>query len=224
MPPLPNVPNVVKLALIFSDGVNNDIVTRLHYRYSGAAPSNASMLLFLDDVSGLFSADVVGAMFTGLSLIRLEGTDLTSPTAAQAAETVSVAGTRAGPPVAIDSAFVTSYVIPRRYRGGHARGYWPLGVAGDLLNPQQWLGSFVAGVTASLDPFFAGIAAGPGLGSGALTQVNVSYYHGFTVVTNPITGRARNVPTVRGTPVVDTVTSRVDRLRVGTQRRRAQYG
>jgi hypothetical protein len=50
--------------------------------------------------------------------------------------------------------------------------------------------------------------------------VNVSYYNGFTVVTNPTTGRARNVPTLRGTPVVDTVTGIVARVQVGSQRRR----
>lgn len=54
-----------------------------------------------------------------------------------------------------------------------------------------------------------------------INQVNVSYYEGFEVVTDPVTGRSRNVPQLRpGGPVVDKITGFSINPKLGSQRLR----
>jgi hypothetical protein len=54
--------------------------------------------------------------------------------------------------------------------------------------------------------------------------VNVSYYEGWTIEERGTPARAFNVPTLRvGGPVIDGIETFQTRLKVGTQRRRAQY-
>ena len=186
MAPLPDVPGVVKIALVFSDGINTDVVTRFYLEYSGTAPSAAELDTFCTGVHATFVPNLAAEMHEDLSLIRVEATDLSSLTGATGLDTSTDPGTASGDPVPLSAAVVSSYVISRRYRGGHPRGYWPLGAGAVLTNPQRWDA-------------------------------------GFTVITNPITHRARNVPTLRTTPAVDAVSGTIARLRVGTQRRRLQY-
>ncbi|MGO9750265.1 MAG: hypothetical protein ACLP8S_05560 [Solirubrobacteraceae bacterium] len=52
-------------------------------------------------------------------------------------------------------------------------------------------------------------------------QVNVSYYEGFQVVTDPLTGRSRNVSQLRSEgPVVDRITGFSINPKLGSQRGR----
>lgn len=223
MPPLPNVPKVVKVALRFTDGINVDIITRFYIQYSGTAPGNTDLDTYAAVVGGAFGSNLAGDLNEALSLIEVECIDLSSASSAAGTDASVIPGTATDAPVPVDAALVSSYVIGRRYRGGHPRGYWPLGQSTNLETPQTWKSAFVSGVHASLDGFFSDIRAAGWSGAGTLNHVNVSYFHGFTVVTDPTTGRARNVPTVRATPLIDTITSRVERIRIGTQRRRLQY-
>ena len=223
MAPLPDVPKVVKVAVILSDSINTDIVTRFYLRYSGSAPDSAALDTFAATVKSEWAADLAGDVNEAYNLIRVECTDLTTPTSAIGLWSGSQPGTATGDMTPADAAMVVSYTIARRYRGGHPRGYWLAGESTDLNDPQHWTSAFVAAWQTQIQTFFAGIVASAWAGAGTLEHVNVSYYHGFTVVTNPTTGRARNVPNVRATPIVDAVVAVVSRLRIGTQRRRLQY-
>lgn len=223
MPPLANVPKVIKVALVASDEINTDIVTRFYIRYTGSAPSAADLDTFADAIRANWGAALAGSVNEALSLIRVECTDLSTLTSATGLWTGVDAGTATGVPVPVDSAVVVSYTISRRYRGGHPRGYWSAGEGIDLANPQRWTPDFIAAFQTQITDFFAGVVASGWSGAGTLDHVNVSYFAGFTVVTSPTTGRARNVPTPRGTPIVDPVVALVTRLRIGTQRRRLQY-
>lgn len=224
MPPLPDASKVVKVLMKWSDTLNNDILTRFYVRYSGTAPTDSELANFTDDVSGFYGSSLKGLQQTGYALIEVEATDLSSPTAAFGATGVSIAGTRDGGPIGAGEAVVISYEIQRRYRGGHPRGYFPFGVSEDLQTQQTWAAAFTDEVDTSWAAFFVALEGAVWSGGGALEHVNISYYQGFTVVTDPITGRARNVPTPRGAPVVDIVSGHIVRTRVGTQRRRLQYG
>lgn len=224
MPPLPDVAKVVKIVLKWSDTLNADIITRFFVRYSGTAPTDAELVNFCDDCIGFYTSSLKGLQQSGYALIEIEATDLSSPTAAFGAQSGSVAGDRAGGPIGAGEAVVISYEVQRRYRGGHPRGYFPFGVSDDLQTQQTWTADFTAEVDSSWAAFFTALEADVWSGGGALEHVNVSYYSGFTVVTDPITGRARNVPTPRGAAVVDIVSGHIVRTRVGTQRRRLQYG
>jgi hypothetical protein len=118
---------------------------------------------------------------------------------------------------------VSSYTIQRRYRGGHPRGYWPFGVTTDLQNDVDWTAAFVTACNTGFSTFFTALFAAGWTGAGTLTQVNVSYYDGFTVVVSPTTGRARNVPTLRVSPVQDTILIVACKVSIGTQRRRISF-
>jgi hypothetical protein len=223
MPALPDVAKVIKVALVFSDGLNDDIVTRFYLQYSGTAPGATELNTFCSDVDGQFAAHLADQMTEELTLIRIEAIDLTTTSSAEGSWVGAEAGTGTDPPVPVDVCVVSSYKIARRYRGGHPRGYWPFGTSGQLETLQTWTEAFISNLHDVMNTFFTNVRAATWTGAGTLEHVNVSYFEGFTVVTDPTTGRARNVPTVRATPVVDIVTSRIERIRIGTQRRRLQY-
>lgn len=223
MPALPAVPKVLKVACIFSDGSNTDIVSRFYLQYSGTAPSAAELNTFCSDVKTAAASTLLHAVNQAYTLGRVHAIDLSSAIGAEGDWLGAETGLLTGDPLPSDVAQVCSYEIARRYRGGHPRGYWPMNQAGDLSDPQLWDTGVVSGNQTQFVNFFADVLTVGWSGAGSLTHVNVSYFHGFTVITDPITGRARNVPTVRGTPLVDAVTAYVARRHIGTQRRRLQY-
>ena len=224
MPPLPAVAKALKIDMIFDDEVNFDIVTRFFAQYAGTPPSAPELDTFAQAVWGAWDDSLVSLTPVNVGLDQVEVTDLTSDVAPVGNYVQRDAGTRAGDPVSIGTAMVVSYEIARRYRGGHPRGYWPEGVSLDLGTLQTWTVDFVTEAQAQHDGFWAAVSDAGWSGAGTITPINISYFSGFTVVTNPTTGRARNVPTLRGAPVVDAITARRCRTKVGTQRRRLQYG
>lgn len=220
MAALPNVPKTVRLAVVhYSDG-GSDMVSRFFIRYSGSVPSVGDLQVLVDNVVAAWAANMISAVAAASGLSRVDGVDLNSSTGAQATLADVVAGTRAGGELPADVALVASYEINRRYRGGHPRGYWPFGTESDLLDQAHWDPTPLAAFQTAVDGFFTDVVAGGWGGAGTLTHVNVSYYNGFHVVTNPVTGRARNVPLVRSSPTIDLVTATIARARLGTQRRR----
>lgn len=210
----------MRTTLGFTPGTTPLAVTRFYTSYSGTAPSNADLATFDAAISTAFGTNLKSLLDTASLLSQVASVDLSSSTAAVDSSTVSVAGTRGATILPAEVALVSSYRIARRYRGGHPRGYWPFGIETDLSTRRTWTGSFVTACNTGLANFFTAVAAAGWSGAGTLLHVNVSYYAGFHVVTSPTTGRARNVPTLRGTPVVDTITSVFTQQRVGSQRRR----
>jgi hypothetical protein len=202
-------------------GQDNDVVTRFFIAYAGTAPTSAQLVTFANAVGTAWGTNLKSLCSSQVELTSVTAEDLTSATAAVGASGFATLGTRAGDSMTAQLAAVVSYTIARRYRGGHPRGYWPFGVDTDIATPQTWANAFITASNTGIEAFFTAVLAAGWTGAGALTHVNVSYYHGFTVVTNPTTGRARNVPTLRGTPLVDTVSAAVTQVTVGTQRRRA---
>lgn len=224
MPPRAPVPKTVLCSLIFDIGSDLNAVTRFYITYTGTAPTAAQLNTFAALIGTSFGTVLKGAMDTSSSLAAVTCEDLTSSSGAVGSANPAITGTLAGAPMGASTCFVVSYTIGRRYRGGHPRGYWRFGVAADLLTPQQFSAGFAAVIAGDMATFFGDILAGGWASAGVLTQSNVSYFHSFTVVTNPITGRARNVPTPRvGGPLIDTVTAYVGRVSVGSQRRRNQF-
>lgn len=223
MPALPSVSKVVRTALTMNLGDGTPALTRFFTQYSGTAPTNADLATFDTALATAFGTNLKSLMDNGMLLNQVESIDLSSVTAAVDTSTVSVAGTRGSATLAASTALVASYRIARRYRGGHPRGYWPFGIQTDLNDRNTWKSTFTSACNTGLTAFFTAVNAAGWSGAGTLTHVNVSYYHGFTVVTNPITGRARNVPTLRGTPLVDLVTGVFAQPSTGAQRRRDAY-
>jgi hypothetical protein len=223
VPALPAVPKVLRVALTGTMTGSSPWLTRFYLQYTGTAPTNAQLITLCGTMATAYNADLKSLAHADVVMTGQDIIDLSSPTSAVAIDTFAGTGTRAGTVNPAQACLVLSYEIARRYRGGHPRGYWPFGDASDLTDPGHWTGAFTSACATGFASFFAAMVAGGWTGAGTITQVNVSYYSGFTVVTSPTTGRARNVPTLRVTPLIDAVTSIVPRTSVGTQRRREGF-
>jgi hypothetical protein len=223
VPALPAASKVIRTACsgFFTGG--GLWLTRFYTSYSGAAPTNAMLLTFDAAIAATWATNVQPLQDNQTELTQIESVDLSSATSAVDITSAAVIGTRGASELPGQVCMVISYEIARRYRGGHPRGYWPMGVQGDLQNTRLWTAAFTAEVLEAMQDFQADVFAAGWAGAGTLAQVNVSYYSGFHVVTNPITGRARNVPLVRVTPVQDPVTALTPRAYIGTQRRREAF-
>lgn len=223
MPPLPDVPSTLRVAISGSDAGNVDVATRFYIFYSGTAPTVTQLDAFCTSVASTWNTNLAGQSPTTFTLTGVEAIDLTSPTAAVGSAAVSHAGTRTGTALPLQDAAVISYTIARRYRGGHPRGYWRFGITTDLANSRTFNAANALSFQTNTAAFFAGVLADGWTGAGTLGQVNVSYYEGFHLVTPP-SGRTRAVPTLRvGGPISDAVTGYVGRTSIGTQRRRIQF-
>ena len=219
MPALPAVPNVLKVQLLWSDSSDSDVRTTWYFRYSGGPPAATDANNLAADIYSAVSA-MDGQWTATTQLTGVSVTDLSSSTGAQGLHAQSAAGTRVGSDLAGGTAVVVGYTINRRYRGGKPRSYFPFFSASDLSDRQTWVSGDLTLLDSALTTCFGAII---GASSGTTTitdHVNVSFYEGFTVVTNPITGRAKNVPKPRTVPVVDTITSFGARVKPGSQRRR----
>lgn len=223
MPPLPSAAGCLRCALKWGLGDGTPALSRFFLHYSGTAPTNAQLNTFATAISTAYGTNLKSLMDTGGALLEIDVDDLSSSTGSVGVWTGAISGTRGSAFIGAGSALVESYKIARRYRGGHPRGYFPFGIQSDLSDRNTWKGTFTAACDTGFAAFFAAVNAAGWTGAGTIKQVNVSYYHGFTVVTNPVTGRARNVPTLRGTPLVDDVTSLFTQASVGSQRRRDAF-
>jgi hypothetical protein len=93
-----------------------------------------------------------------------------------------------------------------------------------MTSDGKWSASSLQTFHDSVSLFFNDVVAINWGTQEGLVHVNVSYYEGFTVVIDPITGRARNVPKLRSSgPLVDGVVGIVINPELGTQRRRGQF-
>lgn len=221
MPALPAVPKVVQLAF---QTTNRDIqymmVNRLHFSYTGTAPTPGELSSFATTCLTAFGAAYAASLFQNYRVTGLAAIDLSSPTAATAEVTGAIDGTLTGVGLPADTAFVLSATVARRFRGGHPRSYLPLGDDTKLADTTTWTSAFVTAVETASAGLMTAIEGAGWAGAGTLAPVNVSYYEGYTLVTYP-SGRSRDVPKLRvGGPVVDAVTGFVGRALIGTQRRR----
>lgn len=220
MPALPEVANVVRIDLQWEVGEDHNIITRLHSGYTGSEPNTADCSTLAGEINTVVEAELRSLLPIPAIYQSCRVTDLANPSSGDATVTAAVAGTRTGTQLPAGVCTLVNYSISRRYRGGKPRSYFPFGVAADQSDSQTWGVTYQGLVNAGVAGFLLGI---DGLAGGSTTldgAVNVSYYNGFTVVTNPTTHRARNVPTLRTTPVVDKVNSATCASKLASQRRR----
>lgn len=223
MPPLPVVPNVVRVTHTFILGTDLTATTRFHWNYTGTPPDNAACGVFATSLRGLAAAHLASVISAENTLSAISVQDLSSSSGGFGEDTSGVAGTRSGGTLTAGTAVLLSGPIARRYRGGKPRTYWPFGTADDLLSANQWSTSAQSDFINALSAYEADF---DGQSSGGCTigqLVSVSYYEGFTSVLNPITGRTKDVAKLRvGGPVVDILTSIAVNPRPASQRRRNQ--
>ena len=220
MPALPVVANVMRIDLkgtITGGGVFAD---RIFVRYATAL-SSADAATIATGVGTAWNTNLAPIISNNATLQTVTVTDLASVSGAQSVQSTVHAGTDAAATMPGASSVVVRFKIARRYRGGHPRFYLGPIASGHSANPDQWSAGFLTTVLADWNAFVNAVLALATGGTGALTHVNVSYFSGFSVVTNPITHRARNVPSLRiAGPATDSVSSYSVNPNIASQRRR----
>lgn len=209
-----------RLDLQWNVGTDLSVSTRFFWMFSSGSPSASDAVTF---ASQGFNAAATMHSLWGPStiLVGAKWTDLSSSTGNVGEHAGSQAGTTTSTGVLPGSTcLLVNYLTNRRYRGGHPRAYLPFGMSSDLLSRQQWGSTFLSTATSQFGAFLGTLGTTTSSGITWTQHSNVSYYQGFTVVTNPSTGRAHNKPTLRPTPHVDPITSWALSVVPGSQRRR----
>lgn len=222
MPPLPDVPNVIRVDMNTSWDDDPHLGNRSFWKWSGGAPSNTDLDTLSASVATAWNTLFGPLANTSVSLVEVVSTDLTAPTASRGTWLGSHVGTRSGTHLSRNDAALINFGIARRYRGGKPRVYMPLGVAADLTTSAEWTTAFQNAVTTAWEDLQITMGATVVGTTDIGSQVNVSYYQGFDSFQNPVTLRWRNVPTPRRAALEDVVTSALCNPLVGSQRRRVR--
>lgn len=217
-PPLPEDPCLrVRLDYTQTDGFLGG--NRLFLAYAGSAPSGANCTTLAGDVAAAWETHLAGVVSNTWALSEVDVLDIASDLGLSGQWTGSNAGTQTGTALPAQSATNVEFDIARRYRGGKPRIYLPPGTQDDIENPSKYTTSFIDAVNTAFAAFISEITA-LSIGSvGALSHVNLSYYKGFTNITNS-SGRTRAVPTYRSEALVDAISGYSCKQTISSQRRR----
>jgi hypothetical protein len=219
MPALKPPGQVIRVEFKTNDDASILAGSRFFLSYTGAEPGSGDLNTLSTDVSAAWGSHIAPLVITTEHLVDIISTDLSSDTGAIGQWTGSIAGTTGGASLPANACAVVNHGIARRYRGGRPRTYLRCGTAGTLNGTNEWTTTFQGQVLAGWEAFIAEVLALTGFGFTIQAIVNVSWYSGNTVFTTP-TGRARNIPVARTTPIVDDITGSSVALKVGSQRRR----
>ena len=224
MPPLPPVPNVLVIQMKFTVG-NANVMSRVNVRYVSASPTRNDLIAYATHIDAMIGSHLLPLCSEQVKTVEVMITDLTSDTAARGIATSSQVGTRPGLPNGAAVAALINFKVARRYRGGKPRIYFPFFVAADLTDRLTWTSDAIIGATTGWDTFMNAVIDGAPAVSRVVEQVNISLYEGFTVVTDPRTGRSRNVSQLRTDgPAIDRITGFSINPKLGSQRRRNLHG
>jgi len=216
--PLPDVP-CVRVRLIYTPETGQVAGSRFYLSYSGSAPTGANCTTLAGDVASAWNSHLASLVNESWTLVEVDVLDIATDSGFSGQWTGSDGGTRSGVVVPQQVATNVEFDIARRYRGGKPRMFFPPGVIADESSNAEWSNSYVTAVNSGFVAFFAAISA-LSIGSmGTLAPVNLSYYKGFTNITNS-SGRERAVPTYRATALHDNITGVSTKPMMGSQRRR----
>lgn len=219
MPALPNVAQVMRVALKYTLGGDVDVLNRMFFQYDGTAPSISDVDSWCAALGTIWNTHVASLVNNTVSLTEISSEDLTSPTSASGTASMFHSGTSDSGALNAGTALVMSGKITRRYRGGHPRLYFPYFGSSDLDTPQTWLADALSAMQTAWDTFIADTLESS-LGSASIVgPVNISYFEGFTNFTFP-SGRTKAIPKLRVTPLIDPIVSYSPNPAPASQRRR----
>lgn len=217
-PPLPASP-VVRVRLDYTQADGFDAGSRFYLGYAGSAPTPGNCTTLATDIAAAWESHLATEINDTFTLTEIDVLDITSLTGSSGQWTGSNAGSGSGTPLPAQAATNIEFDIARRYRGGKPRMFIPPSVTTNQADAGHWTDGFLTSVNAAFTAFIAEITA-LDIGSiGALNHVNLSYYKGFTNITNS-SGRTRAVPTYRDSALVDSVEGYATKALIGSQKRR----
>lgn len=194
--------------------------SRFYIGYAGSAPTAANCVTLAGDIATAWNSNLAAVVYANISLQEVDVQDITTHTGAFGSATVDHPGTMAGGTLIANAATNVEFDIAQRYRGGKPRMFLPPPDDTALVSLDKWTSAFITNVNTGMAAFMSAIE-GLTVGSmGTLTHVVLSYYSGFTNVTNS-SGRTRAAPKYR-TPnaLVYPVSGYACKAVVGSQRRR----
>ncbi len=222
MPALVPVARALRIGLKYQEQEDTDILNIFHMQYSGT-PAISDFPTFATHVGTVWASNMASVSRNEISLVSVRVTDLTSSVSPEVEESTVHPGTAGTGTQGSGVAMVLKREIARRYRGGHSRLYLPGTRSSELTDSQLWAPARAAAWLAAWVGFMNDVITGAPAGFGALVDVNISYFHGFTNFTFP-SGRVRAIPTPRVAPIVDLVTGYDINARPASQRRRNLQG
>ena len=217
-PPLPSSP-VMRVRLDYTQTDEDFGGSRFYLGYTGAAPTAGNCATLASDIAAAWATNIASSVHEAFALTEVDVIDIATVTGASGQWEGSDAGAGTGALIPASAAFNCEFDIARRYRGGKPRIFQPPPDGSQMQDGGHWTTGFVASATAGWVAFFAEIAALSIGAIGTLSHVNVSYYSGFTNVTNS-SGRTRAAPKYRSTALVEPVNGYAGKLMIGSQRRR----
>lgn len=110
-----------------------------------------------------------------------------------------------------------NYFIPARYKGGHPRGYWPLGIVTDAPNEFQWSTTYKTAIDQAFANFIGGIATAVN-SAGATNAHHCVPAYNYVIVDDQVNHKYKRKRDTLKT--VYNVTAYSLNLTQGTQRRR----
>lgn len=210
MPHLPFAQNIFRLRLTGTVGTQNWASIQ-YARFIGPPPTVNDCNTIATSLTTAWQNALASLCSTTVHLRLTEVIDLTSDVTASGSHAQDVPGTRTGISFPNQVCGVVSYKINRRYRGGHPRTYWPVGVQPDTTNGNLWSSSFLPLLNNGGSAFVGNVNAIQ-YSSNPLQHGCLSYY-----IRDP------NRPghsMLRDTPVFFPTQTVVAHSRIDTQRRR----
>lgn len=205
--------------MVFNQAAVGEGGCRFYLSYSGSAPTGANCTSLATSVQSAWGTNLKTQTTSNFVLNEVDVLDIATNSGLSGQWTGTVAGTAGGTPLPVNCATNIEFGIARRYRGGKPRMFLPPGNAASTANQNSWTSAYITATNTGVTAFFAALAA-LSIGSmGTLQHVNLSYYHGFTNITNS-SGRERAVPTYRATALHDNITGYSTKTIIGSQKRR----
>lgn len=222
MPPLPPTPSpVLKVRLDWQRDGDALAKTIHHFRYSGSTPDATVLSEFAADITTAAESAFAALCDTHTGVNTTTITDVSMAEGLQGIGGTPWVGTRTGGQLAPATSAVVNHQSPRTYRGGKPKSFFPMGTSSDVATNGFWADAFVTEFLGAWSTWWTSVDGLTRSGTTIGEVVNVSYYSGgTTVVISPTTGRARNVPKKRTTPLVEAFAGSTGSKVIGSQRRR----
>lgn len=219
MAPLPSPGNIIRVHLRWGPSDTNQWASRFFLKYTGGPPTASDLNTLCTNVMTHYVATLLGYVQNNIYFTEVAAVDLSSDSGAEGIWSGSEQGTNGTGVVPEDACIQVNFQIPRRYRGGKPKLFLPPASSAHVVNLNDWDSTVVSGVTTAWGTFMSDILADTYSSFTLTDNVNVSFYSGFTVFITP-SGRARNLPKARTSPLVDPISNHAVRAEIGSQRRR----